>query len=119
MSRLSILLVPFALSAPFLVVAADPAPGKQIEVKAVEGATDNPPYNYLLFLPADYEKQDKWPLMIFLHGSGERGDGNLDLVKKHGPPKIVDGKPEFEFIVVSPQVPSGGRWEPDKVVQLL
>jgi predicted peptidase len=94
------------------------APGKQIEVKAVEGADGNPPYNYLLFTPASYDKQDKWPLIVFLHGSGERGD-DLDLVKKHGPPKIVEGKPDFEFIVVSPQVPSNLHWEPEKVGQIV
>src|SRR4051812_40800292 len=95
----------------------EPKPGKQIEVKA-EG-DDKPAYNYLLFVPADYEKKDKWPLIVFLHGSGERGD-NLELVKKHGPPKIVEGKPDFEFIVVSPQVPSESRrWEADKVMQIV
>lgn len=96
----------------------DPKPGKQIEVKAVADSTDNPPYNYLLFVPASYEKQAKWPLIVFLHGSGERGD-RLDLVKVHGPPKIVDSKPEFEFVVLSPQVPSDERWEADKLMQLI
>ena len=44
--------------------------------------------NYLLYLPKDYANQESWPLLVFLHGSGERGD-NLDLVKKHGPPKLI------------------------------
>ncbi len=41
--------------------------------------------NYLLYLPADYKKdaKKKWPLILFLHGAGERGE-NLELVKKHG-----------------------------------
>jgi predicted peptidase len=93
-------------------------PGNLFEVKAQEGVSDNPPYNYLLFTPANYDKQDKWPLIVFLHGSGERGD-NLELVKKHGPPKIVEEKPDFEFMVVSPQVPDRSRWDADKVVQLV
>ena len=50
--------------------------------------------------------QKKWPLMLFLHGSGERGT-DLNKVKKHGPPKIVEQKPDFPFIVVSPQCPDG------------
>ena len=29
---------------------------------------------YLLYLPKDYEQKPSWPLMLFLHGSGERGD---------------------------------------------
>ena len=45
---------------------------------------------YLLYLPKDYDQKESWPVLLFLHGSGERGD-NLDLVKKHGPPKLIDG----------------------------
>lgn len=64
---------------------------------------------YLLYLPKDYEKQKSWPLMLFLHGAGERGD-DLKLVKKHGPPKLITKGKDFPFIVVSPQCPtaSGG-----------
>ena len=67
--------------------------------------------DYLLFLPQDYEKKDSWPLMLFLHGAGERGD-DLELVKKHGPPKIVEAKKDFPFILVSPQCKSRRWWEP-------
>jgi predicted peptidase len=61
---------------------------------------------YLLFLPQEYDQQDSWPLLVFLHGAGERGS-DLDLVKKHGPPKIVESKKDFPFVVLSPQC--GGR----------
>ena len=65
---------------------------------------------YLLFLPEGYvQKNQRWPLILFLHGAGERGD-DLELVKKHGPPKIVEQKKDFPFIVVSPQCPSGSWW---------
>jgi len=66
---------------------------------------------YLLYLPADYGKdaKKKWPLIMFLHGAGERGE-NLELVKKHGPPKMIaQGKP-FDFIIVSPQCPNDIWW---------
>ena len=66
--------------------------------------------NYLLSLPKEYEKQESWPLLVFLHGSGERGD-NLDLVKVHGPPKLIAAGKEYPLIVVSPQCPKDGRWE--------
>ncbi len=47
-------------------------------------------YAYLLSLPEGYaaDPQKKWPLIMFLHGAGERGD-NLELLKKHGPPKLI------------------------------
>jgi predicted peptidase len=74
--------------------------------------------NYLLFLPKGYEKsQQPWPLMLFLHGSGESGT-NLAKLKVHGPPKVVESKPDFPFILVSPQ--SAGRgWNPDTLTALL
>jgi predicted peptidase len=75
---------------------------------------------YLLFLPADYNSQSKkrWPLMLFLHGAGERGT-NLSMVTRHGPPKIVKDKPDFPFLLVSPQCPTGERWSNDTLLALL
>jgi len=66
--------------------------------------------NYLLYLPGEYdEKPDfKWPLLLFLHGMGERGD-NLELVKKHGIPKIAEER-DFPFVAISPQCPLHSMW---------
>lgn len=66
---------------------------------------------YLLFLPQDYgtRPDEKWPLMLFLHGMGERGD-DLELVKIHGIPKIVERQPDFPFVAVSPQCPDETMW---------
>lgn len=74
--------------------------------------------DYLLFLPQGYEQsKKKWPLMLFLHGSGESGH-DLAKVKAHGPPKIVETKPDFPFILVSPQSPGRG-WNPETLNGLL
>ena len=75
---------------------------------------------YLLFLPESYGKEEgkKWPLILFLHGSGERGS-DLSKVKVHGPPKIVEQKKDFPFIVLSPQCPEGKWWQPEVLVALL
>lgn len=73
---------------------------------------------YLLYLPKDYDKQASWPLLLFLHGAGERGD-DLELVKKHGLPKLIAAGKQFPFIVVSPQCRKAGRWEPIELVALL
>ena len=74
--------------------------------------------SYLLYLPKDYKQQQSWPLLLFLHGSGERGE-DLELVKKHGPPKLIAAGKDFPFIVVSPQCPQERRWEPIELVALL
>jgi predicted peptidase len=64
---------------------------------------------YLLYLPKDYDKKASWPLMLFLHGKGERGD-DLSLVKDHGPPKLLEAGRKFPFIVLAPQCPSDKDW---------
>ncbi|MCX7874812.1 MAG: prolyl oligopeptidase family serine peptidase [Melioribacteraceae bacterium] len=74
--------------------------------------------NYLLYLPKDYEQKEKHPLMLFLHGAGERGD-NLELVKTHGPAKLVEQGKEFPFVIVSPQCPKDKRWEPTDLIALI
>ncbi len=48
-------------------------------------------------------------MLIFLHGSGERGN-DLEKVKVHGPPKLVAEGKQFPFIIVSPQCPTEERW---------
>ncbi len=70
-------------------------------------------YDYLLFLPTNQTlaEDGKLPLIVFLHGAGERGN-DLTKVKVHGPPKIVEGQPDFPFMVLSPQCPEGERWDP-------
>jgi predicted peptidase len=61
---------------------------------------------YLLYLPISYYKENhkEFPLILFLHGTGERGE-DIELVKKPGIPKIVDDREDFPFITVSPQCP--------------
>jgi predicted peptidase len=75
--------------------------------------------NYLLYLPKDYAEKESWPLLLFLHGAGERGE-NLDRVKVHGPPKLLAAGKELPFIVVSPQCPTRSRgWQPHELSALL
>ena len=76
--------------------------------------------HYLLALPDGYDADTskKWPLVIFLHGSGERGS-DLAKVKVHGPPKLVDQGKKFPFILVSPQAPDNESWEPRSLYKLL
>ena len=76
--------------------------------------------DYQLFLPSKYgsDKETRWPLMLFLHGAGERGN-KIEQVTKHGPPKLVKRRKAFPFIVVSPQCPVDGWWNPDSMSVLL
>ncbi len=92
----------------------------QIQTKQKVKIVRKTTLKYLLWLPADYKKgkEKTFPLLIFLHGSGERGD-SLELVKMHGPPSFVENRPDFPFITVSPQCPKGKRWNPEDLQILL
>jgi predicted peptidase len=73
---------------------------------------------YLLYLPKNYDKKWAWPLVLFLHGAGERGS-DLKQIKKHGPPKLIEEGKQFPFVVVSPQCPDQKWWEPVSLTALL
>ncbi len=68
--------------------------------------------NYLLFLPTDYHGggSNLWPLILFLHGRDESGDNNLNIVKRHGMPRIIEEAEDFPCITVSPQCPADTDW---------
>lgn len=103
-----------------ILTAATAASAAQQELR-FEGVISRPvKLDYLLHLPAGYDAGGTrhWPLMLFLHGAGERGT-NLARVKVHGPPKIAETNAAFPFILVSPQCPPGERWDPQALLALL
>lgn len=64
---------------------------------------------HLLYLPEQYSSEKPWPLIVFLHGSGERGlDPNL--VRKYALPKAIDDGLELAAIVYAPQCPDLHSW---------
>jgi predicted peptidase len=81
-----------------------------------ESAATGSRREYFVYLPADYERfpDKKWPVILFLHGNGERGDGlaDLDYVLRHGP--LMEAwiqRRELPFIIISPQLPLFGESE--------
>lgn len=73
---------------------------------------------YLKYLPDGYdtEIEKTWPLLIFLHGAGERGN-DIEKIKVHGPPMLVEQGKAFPFIIVSPQAKAG--WDEDFLYQMI
>lgn len=66
--------------------------------------------DYFRYLPPGYDKapEKKWPLILFLHGAGERGT-EPDLVKRFGIARIVEER-DLPFITISPQCPDRRTW---------
>src|SRR5205085_5314164 len=66
---------------------------------------------YRLLKPKDYDVKKKYPLVVFLHGAGERGtDNNAQLV--HGMADFADDKimEKYPALVIAPQCPEGKQW---------
>jgi predicted peptidase len=64
--------------------------------------------DYFVYLPRGHTQSESWPVILFLHGDGERGDAkaDLDYVLCHGP--LYEAwiqKRDLPFIIVSPQLP--------------
>ena len=76
-------------------------------------ATFGQSFHYLKYMPKDIECEKTYPLIVFMHGAGERGstDGSeVDLVARHGYfSQIKDGR-DFHVIMVAPQCPKGEFW---------
>ena len=102
-----------------LTIASDPKP-MEIQTHYFNAKTDKElDLQYALYLPDDYpDSGETYPLVLFLHGAGERG-GNLDLVKIHGIPKLIDEGKSFPFITISPQCPDEGYWDRPEYVRSL
>src|SRR5260221_10562017 len=100
-------------------ISAAQTGGEQVAKSFEKQIVKNVKAGYLLYLPKDYGKEadKKWPLIMFLHGSGESGT-DIEKVKVHGPPKLAAAGKEMPFIVVSPQSPGGG-WNNEVLINLL
>ena len=92
---------------------------KEITLSYKEKNPEEVDLNYLLYLPDDYQKnQQTYPLVLFLHGKGERGD-DLEKIKIHGIPRRIDQGIQFPFIGIAPQCPIAGYWDRTKYVSSL
>lgn len=114
--RFAVLLLVFVCRG---VRADDPKPGQQVAQVFQNAKSPESKLGYLLYLPQNHGRpNERFPLLLFLHGSGERGQ-DIALVKKHGPPKLLGQGQHLPFVVVSPQCPADQRWVPATLLALL
>ncbi|NDJ78509.1 MAG: phospholipase [Chloroflexi bacterium] len=78
--------------------------------------------NYWLYLPEadDRDADELWPLVLFLHGRGERGD-DLEVLKQYGPPMMIEDGADFPFILAAPLCSADFYWPevPDLLMGLI
>jgi predicted esterase len=116
----------FVVNIVLLTVASATA----VRSQQVFKATGSSVIAYLEYLPAEYHSNsDKYPVVIFLHGVGERGTNTTDLtilsqsvlqVTRNGPPLHVKEGHQFPFILISPQLKDNyGDWPSDYVLEVI
>jgi predicted peptidase len=101
----------FALPLFFFLMAA-PAHAKKHETGFLDRAItiEGVEYQYQVFIPENWTPREKWPVILFLHGAGERGsDGLLETDVGIGT-AIRSYRSLFEAIVVMPQCPKNSWW---------
>ena len=82
---------------------------KRIDVKIKNVQT----FGYILYLPDNYSEEKSFPLILCLHGAGERGDGEgeLEKVNVHGLARYFnEGRMNADVIALCPQCPEGQVW---------
>jgi pimeloyl-ACP methyl ester carboxylesterase len=106
---------PQTAAAPVAAATGPVSPPQLLRVTRQSAATHAERDHYL-YLPAGHATSpDKlWPVMLFLHGNGERGDAkaDLDYLLENGP--LYEAwiqKRELPFILIVPQLPMYGQDE--------
>lgn len=100
-----------------------PRAGAQVPI-SIEGRPldDRRPgeMSYLIYLPQEYSENETqtWPLLLYLHGSGDRGD-ELGLVKRSGTPALIERGEHLPLIVVSPQCHENRIWNASALLLLI
>lgn len=84
-----------------------PAGGFVTRQLKVDGVTRD----YQVFVPAAGAREARAPVILFLHGSGERGDDGLKPTQVGLGPYLRTHAESFPAIVVFPQVPDGQEWQ--------
>ena len=101
-----------------------------VQAQQVFKTTPSSVIGYLEYVPPGYDaNSEKYPLVIFLHGIGERGANStdpdvlaasIDNVAKLGPPRFVKNGEHFPFMLVSPQLKNNyGLWTVGYVMEVI
>lgn len=81
--------------------------------------TQLPGYHHVVYSPRDpYASEKRWPLLIFLHGVGERGN-DLKIAAGQALPRMLKFRHTFPFVTVVPQCREGEYWIPSMVEELI
>lgn len=100
----------FSIICLWLLQGCAAQPNQQL-IEAEMNTVISEPLRYYLYFPESYQtsKNEKFPLLLFLHGGGESGD-SLSTIKSNGPPKLIAEGKQFPFLILAPQNPFKKKW---------
>jgi poly(3-hydroxybutyrate) depolymerase len=101
-----------------LLLTMAPALAQEFRAESVsvgEGPLAGRSFGYRVMVPDDIGEDERLPVVLFLHGAGERGDDN-EAQLRHFPDRMVrpEYRQRFRSIVVAPQCAKGAMWIPVK-----
>ena len=79
-------------------------------------------YRFQVYLPEDWRRDDhkQWPIILFLHGRGERGSEGMWQTQIGLPQEVRDHPERWPFVIVMPQCPLPGYWtDPDMLAMAM
>ncbi len=77
-------------------------------------------YRFQVYLPEDWKRDDNrlWPMILFLHGRGERGSEGMWQTQIGLPAQVRDHPERWPFVIVMPQCPIPDHWTDPKMLDL-
>jgi predicted peptidase len=112
MHRSRVFLAALALSVPLTAAAADYNGLIQRTEKRTFSGASGETLPYRLFVPANYDRRQKYPLIIFLHGAGERGDDNSLQLKNGEVLRFISDEVQAKHpcLLIAPQCAVNRKW---------
>jgi predicted esterase len=75
--------------------------------------------SYHLLIPQEYDPSQVYPLVVFLHGAGERGDNIAPVLPYNGGYEFMETASKYSYFMLIPQAPRGTWWGGQKIKQLV
>lgn len=109
---LTVLAVLVALAGPGRNVRAQDAKPRGFQMRTFTDG-DNKSSKYVIYVPQKLDPAQKPPVLMFLHGSGEKGDNGIDQIMVGLGPALWKQRGTFPFIAIFPQCETGSNWLAD------
>jgi pimeloyl-ACP methyl ester carboxylesterase len=113
-----VLLTPVCPWAAVAVRVPEPAQETGFLNRKIE--VDKVTYRFQVYLPDDWRRDDgkKWPIILFLHGRGERGSEGMWQTQIGLPAEVRDHPERWPFVIVMPQCPVPEHWTDPKMMAM-